>query len=136
MNTMGFPEINLDVKPLDNCHSAVAAYRPRFIVATMAYLTKSEKCVCRARHSDSTMAKSDGLMRKPLISVFLHLFSFNVVLSYAWFLPIDWSAVFDIYRVFGRVFDTMARSILNSGGVAVRFQSVACSESHGARRQS
>jgi hypothetical protein len=83
MNAIGFLGINLVPKPLDNCHSAVAAYRPRFTVATMAYRMNSEKCVLRARHSASTMAKSDGLMRNPLISEGFHLDSFNVVFSFA-----------------------------------------------------
>ena len=43
----------------------------------------SEKWVCRDLHSDSTMAKSDGLMRKPLIRVCFHFDSFNVVFSSA-----------------------------------------------------
>ena len=63
MNTTDFPEINRGVKPLDNSHSAIAWHRPRFIVATSACRMNSEKCVFRERHSDSTMAKSDGLMR-------------------------------------------------------------------------
>src|ERR1700722_7106780 len=53
----------------------------------MACRMNSEKWVFRARHSDSTMARSDGLMRKPLISVCLHLFSFNAVFSYASVVP-------------------------------------------------
>jgi hypothetical protein len=43
----------------------------------------SEKWVCRDRHSDSTMAKSAGLILNPLIRVCLHLFSFNVAFFFA-----------------------------------------------------
>jgi hypothetical protein len=35
----------------------------------MEWRMNSEKWVFRARHSDSTIASSDGLMRNPLISV-------------------------------------------------------------------
>jgi hypothetical protein len=45
----------------------------RFIVATSAYLMNSEKCVSHDLHSDSTMAKSAGLMRKPFINVCFHV---------------------------------------------------------------
>jgi hypothetical protein len=69
MNAVGFLEINLGVKPLDNSYSETAAYRPRFMAATTVYRTNSEKWVFRARHSVSTMAKSAGLIRKPFISV-------------------------------------------------------------------
>jgi hypothetical protein len=81
MNAVDFPEINLRLKPSNILHSAVAAYRPRFIVATMAYRMNSEKCVFRAWHSDSIMAKSAGLMRKPLIKLCFHFDSFNVISS-------------------------------------------------------
>jgi hypothetical protein len=33
------------------------------------------------------MASSDGLIRKPFISVCFHLFSFNVMFSFDWSLP-------------------------------------------------
>jgi hypothetical protein len=45
----------------------------------------SEKCVWRAWHSDSTMAISAGLMRKPLISVFFHFDSFDRSFSFVEF---------------------------------------------------
>jgi hypothetical protein len=59
------------------------------MVATSAWRMNSEKCVFRDRHSDSTMAKRAGLIRKPLMSVGFHFDSFNVVFSFAEFLPTD-----------------------------------------------
>jgi hypothetical protein len=83
MNAIEFLEINPGIKPSNISYSAIALYRPRFMATTMACRTNSEKWVFRAWHSDSTMAKSAGLILKPLMSVCLHFDSFNVVFSFA-----------------------------------------------------
>jgi hypothetical protein len=49
----------------------------------------SEKCVFRAWHSDSTMAKRAGLIRNPFMSVGFHFDSFDRPFSFAEFPPID-----------------------------------------------
>jgi hypothetical protein len=61
------------------------------------------------------MAKSAGLIRKPLIRVCFRFDSFNVILSFVGFRPIEWSVLCCIYRLVGREFSKGAdmRQVLN-----------------------
>jgi len=82
MNTTGFPEFNLGPQTVGQSSFRDCAIPTTFHRSHQGMPNEFREIRLSDRHSDSTMARSEGLIWKPLISLFLRLFSFNVVFSF------------------------------------------------------